>query len=144
MSQPNTPLHSFNDRSTPTPTLFLGSQFALTPTKQSPPDPMIGALPSEEGISGSNQGSLDRDIISNSNIDEDSLLLRGGNLHDGADAQFQPDGPERLRPVTVQSSGVRGGSIAVLGPQTSKDLNATLEHRAQMAKVRAKLPDHDC
>ncbi|CAI6088518.1 unnamed protein product [Clonostachys chloroleuca] len=143
MTQPNTPLHAFLDRSTPTPTLHVGSQFALTPTKQSLPDPMIAASPSDGGIMGSNPASSDRDIFSNSLVDEDSLLLRGGNLHDGAEAQFQPDGPETLKPVTYNGV-VRGGSIAVLGPQSSKDLSETLAHRVQMAKVKAKLPDQDC
>lgn len=92
---------------------------------------------------GSNPASSDRDIFSNSLVDEDSLLLRGGNLHDGAEAQFQPDGPETLKPVTYNGV-VRGGSIAVLGPQSSKDLSETLAHRVQMAKVKAKLPDQDC
>ncbi|CAH0003433.1 unnamed protein product [Clonostachys byssicola] len=143
MSQPNTPLPTFIDRSTPSPTRGTGSQFALTPTKQRLPEPMID-LPSQGGIMGSNHDCLDRDLFSNNEVDEDSLLLRGGNLPDGAEAQFRPYGIVTVRPATLDGNHLRGGSIAVVGPQTSKDLNSTLTNRVQMAKVKAKLPDQDC
>jgi hypothetical protein len=106
---------------------------------------MIAAFPSEGGIMGNNQDSLGRDMFSNFQVDDDSLLLlRGGNLHDGTEAQFQPDGPETVRPITLESLIVRGGSVAVLGHHTSKNLSETLANRLQMAKVKAKLPDQNC
>ncbi|VUC27426.1 unnamed protein product [Clonostachys rosea] len=130
---------------------LIGTEFALSPTQErlsnleisdlqvydlQVPDLQVSALPAPSGEMATPNPSY-RDTYSNNHIDEDSMLLRGGDVPDAAEPQFQQDAPVALIPVNLESNTVRGGSVVVLGPQKSKDLSDILEHRVKMAQIKA-------
>ncbi|CAH0046950.1 unnamed protein product [Clonostachys solani] len=136
MSQSNSPLPHFDEHVDHISTFGAGDQFALSPlppsrhnlpspSHQDPPNQLMSALPSEEGVA--RNGKLltsDRDTFESNQFDNDPILLRGSGLWDGADHQFQPHELQRPRAVSVEGNIVRGTTVLIVGHQTSKDLRS--------------------